>query len=70
MNQPIERLHRITQWGDPSAKIASGYGRISEKEWCERECARLIGKGDHVRMMHRADGWVALGRFWEQGVTP
>jgi len=32
---------RMTHWAKATDTIRSGYGEITEREWCEREVARL-----------------------------
>ena len=48
---------RMTHWAKATDTIRSGYGEITEREWCEREVARnnrcrcatkVVTRGDEV----------------------
>jgi len=53
---------RLTHWSPPDGIINSGYGRITNREWCEREMARINRRGDNVSIVTNADGMIALTR--------
>ena len=44
----MEKIHmQLSIWDDPNKRLASQYGNITYREWCERESAR-IGPGAFV----------------------
>lgn len=53
---------RITLWTRPEEIIETAYGRMTYREWCERERERLTGRGDHVEIVTNEDGLIALVR--------
>jgi len=52
----------MTQWSSPNEIIDSGYGRITYREWCEKERDRINQRGESVKIMTRGDGFIALSR--------
>jgi len=52
----------VTQWSSPAEIIDSGYGKITYREWCEKERDRINKRGDGVRIVKRKDGFIALSR--------
>lgn len=54
--------NRITLWMVGEEYIESMYGRITYREWCERERERIYRSGETLRILHRKDGAVALFR--------
>lgn len=57
------RKERVSQWADPDEVIDSGYGRVTFREWCELELARMRKHGDRVKLVVRkSDGFIAISR--------
>jgi len=52
----------VTEWGFPDEIIDSGYGKITYREWCEKERDRINKRGDGVNIVTRGDGFIALSR--------
>jgi len=50
-----ERL--VTNWGDPNGNIDSEYGRISRREWLNKEALRI---GPRVEVVRSKSGKMAL----------
>jgi len=50
-----ERL--VTNWGDPNGNIDSEYGRISRREWLNKEALRI---GPRVEVLRSKSGKMAL----------
>jgi len=52
----------MTHWTNPTDIIDSGYGKITYREWCDKERDRINKRGDGVKIVERADGFIALSR--------
>ena len=44
---------RITEWMSPNAESLSCWGLISNREWCNKEIARLDAKGIKAHVIER-----------------
>lgn len=53
---------RITLWTQADDIIETSYGRMTYREWCERERNRFEAQGEIVEVVTREDGTVALFR--------
>jgi hypothetical protein len=53
---------RLTEWSQPSEILNSQYGKVTYREWCDKECARINERGDGVKIVTREDGCIALSR--------
>ncbi len=40
------KSNQLTEWMDPNEMIASGYGMIRYKRWCEIEIMRMVLEPD------------------------
>ena len=62
----IPTKQTLTHWSSPDEIIASGYGKITYREWCDREQARINSRGDGVKIITRVggdqNGFIALYR--------
>ena len=62
----IPTKQTLTHWSSPDEIIASGYGKITYREWCDREQARINSRGDGVKIITRVggdrNGYIALYR--------
>ena len=60
----------ITAWGDPNEVMPdSGYGTVTFREWCRRECDRINAEaGDMPAMVEERglDGFIKLVRRQNQ----
>lgn len=54
--------NRITLWMAAEEYIESSYGRITYEEWCKRERLRIARSGEHLRIVRRTDGTIAIFR--------
>jgi hypothetical protein len=52
----------VTVFDDPKTIVESQYGKITYREWCERERDRINKRGDGVQIVERKDGCIALLR--------
>jgi len=52
----------ITHWSSPDEIIDSGYGKITYREWCQKERDRINQHGDGAKIVTRRDGFIALSR--------
>ncbi len=59
----MDKVWTLTQMEQPEHMIASGYGSITYREWCEREMKRMNDKNDDV-YIHEFTEWgqIALVR--------
>jgi hypothetical protein len=58
-----QMANSLTVLESPNAMVASGYGPITYRQWCELEMARINQKGDDV-YIHEFEAWgqIALVR--------
>lgn len=52
----------LTEWSSPNEIINSQYGKVTYREWCQKERDRINVRGDGVMIVERADGFIALSR--------
>ena len=52
----------MTLWTRPDEVLKSQYGKVTYREWCEREIQRIASTGGNARLVERPDGYVALFR--------
>ena len=53
----------VTEFSSPNETIDSAHGRIPYRKWCEKERDRINAHGgDRVKIVKRADGFIALSR--------
>ena len=58
----VDEENRITLWVVPEDYIESSYGKITYREWCERERKRISAQGSTACVVAREDGMIALFR--------
>lgn len=63
ISKPVAKIKTITVLDRPEAIMASVYGNVTYRVWCELEMARLNEKGDDV-YVHEFEEWgqIALVR--------
>ena len=54
--------YRISLWLIPDEMLNCAYGRITFREWCDKECERLSRQGDPVEVCKNEQGRIALFR--------
>jgi hypothetical protein len=53
-------INNITRWGNPDSMLDSEYGRVTYRQWCNREVERFRAAGREVAIVTN-DGMIALG---------
>jgi len=53
----------VTRHAKTGDQIYSGYGKVTYQDWCDKEIARLLAKGEtKVQIVTNSGGLIALSR--------
>lgn len=59
--QTLDTRKNLTTWGGPQSVLASQYGNVTYREWCEKEVVRMRANGGLAVVVER-NGLIALAR--------